>query len=182
MKSIYEVNNGSLILVQVAGLETTFELRAGEQRGQAVGVLYCDKPYYPLATSRTFEGEWVFHRVGLLRKRRVVVQEKGSGVDIATIRFDWNDEGTFTLGTGIFRWEAINRRGFEWAFKEADGMVVLNFKPKLAMLSAVSKHQVHIELKARPFPGLSLLVMLGCFLIIQRIEGRPAQLSTLMPH
>jgi hypothetical protein len=175
MQSLSKVAGMPLYWVQPETFTRWFELRAGEH---LVATLGWQTSCGTLATAESAEGRWTFKRLGFLNPR-VTVREAGSEIDMATFWPSWMGDGALEFAYGrAFRWQSTNFWATRWCFTDEGGTPLLAFEPgaEKAKLSDMFKQQalVQIQPQARAVPELSLLVLVGWYLMILRQDDAAA--------
>lgn len=175
IESLSKVAEMPLYWVQPKTFDRWFELRAGDELAATLGwKTSCGT----LAAAESGDGRWTFKRVGFLNPR-VTVREAGSQIDLAIFWPRWLGDGTLEFANGrIFRWQSTNFWGTNWMFAASDGTPLVTFKEgsREAKLSDLFKTQAFVEIQpqARDLPELSLLVMIGWYLMILRRDDAAA--------
>jgi hypothetical protein len=169
MESIANFVGTPLYWVQPKTFERWFELRAGDH---VVATLGWETSCGTLARGNTTLGSWTFKRVGFLNPR-VTVRQARSEVDIAVFWPRWLGDGTLEFASGsLFRWQSTNFWGTDWMFAANDGTPLLTLKEgsREGRLSDLFKTQSLIEIhpEAGAVPELSLLILIGWYLMILR--------------
>ena len=152
-----------LIWQQPHAHERRYELRSGDD---TLATLRWEKGCGSLASAESAAGHWTFKRVGLLQPR-VTVRAFGSDTEVATFHPTWRGDGTLEFRDGrSVRWVNTNVWHTEWAFA-SDGHTFLRFSPS-GGLSGLIKHEAQMEIvpAATTFPDLSLLALLGWYLML----------------
>ena len=164
------MSNASLTLTQRRFSSRDFELRAGKA---VVATLCWPGASSSLAIGKAINGEWSFNRVGVF-KWRVIVREKGSLEDAAILkRSGWVGDSTVQFASGrTFDWRTTDGWGTGWAFKDVDGRTLVGFKPGSEKLTDLFKFQVGlaIDYNAGKQPELSILELLGCYMMVMSFE------------
>jgi hypothetical protein len=138
-----------------------YELRAGNA---VVATLCWETAWGSLATGETAEGRWTLKRVGFVRPR-VTVRAAGSETQAAMVTLDWAGNGDVQLADGHeFRWARMGFWHSEWAFTGTGGQPLLVFKPRFVMMR--SEAEITVEAQALSLPELSLLALLGWYLMV----------------
>lgn len=95
---------------------------------------------------------------------------------MATFRPGWDGKGVLQFSGGRqFHWAYTNLWGSEWAFTSADGRGLLRYKSKPDLLKQSA--QLEIESDAVSIPELSLLVLLGWYLMVLLSEDTAAAVA-----
>ena len=138
-----------------------YELRAGDA---VIATLGWETAWGSLATGETAEGRWTLKRAGFLRPR-VMVRMAGSKTQAAIVTLHWDANGDVKLADGHeFRWTRMSFWRSAWAFTDTRGQPLLVFKPKFDMLG--SKAEIEVKAQALSLPDLSLLTLLGWYLMV----------------
>jgi hypothetical protein len=167
-KTLSTVAGGPLYWIQPKTFERRFELRAGD--GSLVASLRWERACGTLATAVSAEGGWTFKRVGFLNPR-VTVREVGGEENVAIYypKF-WGDGVLECPGGRVYQWRSTNFWRNHWCFADADGNVLLCFKPGRgkSRWSDLFKTQaiVDVEPQGQAVAELPLLVLLGWYLMI----------------
>jgi hypothetical protein len=160
-RSLREFADVSPSWVQPDVLDRRYELRADDA---VIATLGWETTLGSLATGETAEGRWTLKRAGFLRPR-VMARVAGSKIPAATVTLHWDGNGDVNFADGHeFRWARMSFWHSEWAFTSKDGQPLLVFKPKFVMLGAGA--EIEIEAHALSLPELSLLALLGWYLIV----------------
>jgi hypothetical protein len=160
-RSLREFADVSPRWVQPDVLDRRFELRAGDT---VLATLCWENSWGSLATGETAEGRWTLKRAGFLRPR-ITVRVAGSDAEAAVVTLQWSGNGDVQLTDGHqFRWARMNFWHSEWAFTNTGGEPLLVFKPKFVMMG--SEAEIEIEAQALSLPELSLLALLGWYLMV----------------
>lgn len=168
-RSLREFADVSPTWVQTDPLRRSYELRAGDV---VVATLHWTHPWGSLATGETGEGHWTLKRTGFLRPR-VIARVRGADTDAAVVAMHPGGSGEVTLADGHqFRWTPMNLWRSEWAFTTNEGTRLIVFKPNLAL--ARTEAEVKVEQHALALPDLSLLTLLGWYLLILTHEETAA--------
>jgi hypothetical protein len=152
-----------LIWQQPHAHERRYELRSGDD---TLATLRWEKGCGSLASAASADGQWTFKRVGFLQPR-VTVRAFGSDAEVATFHPTWRGDGTLEFRDGrSVRWATTNVWHTEWAFARG-GDTFLRFSPR-GGLSGLIKHEAQMEIvpAATTFPDLSLLALLGWYLML----------------
>lgn len=155
--------------VQPNGLnDRWFELRTGDA---VVATLGFESLCSSLARAESADGSWTLKQVGILN-RRVTVRRAGEEAELAVYTPRWTGrEGVLEFPGGrVFYWTQTNFWATEYQITDPAGNLLVSVesgaeKPRL---SDVFKTQARVEigLRGRALPELSLLVLLGWYLII----------------
>ena len=126
----------------------------------------------PRVIGKTYDGEWVFNRVRF--SSRITAQPKGSEEVVASFKpTRMHRGGTVELPLGrVLTW---NKTKGDWAFKEADGTNLVRFTRPMKLQDRWKQPHlwyVQIDPSARRLTELSILALLGLYLIVsQRADG-----------
>lgn len=165
MKSIREVADQPLQWTQPKALKREYELRAGDD---VVAFLRWEKAFGSLAAAESADGKWTFKRSGFLTPK-VTVRIAGSESEVAVLRPTWRGEGTLECTNGYrYRWLNISFWRSEWAFINEAGQTLVRFKPQFAFFREGA--EVKVEPGAVSIPDLSLLTLLGWYLMVLMSE------------
>jgi len=147
-----------LTWVQPRALRAEYQLIAD---GKALASLRWKKAFGSLATAEAADGRWTFKRVGFLRPR-VTVRAEGSVADVAVLE---PGTGVLQFSDGHrYHWVNTSSWGGEWAFASEDGTVLVRFLFPMASLRM--RGRVQVEPEARTQQDLSLLLLLGWYLVV----------------
>ena len=126
---------------------------------------------------KAYDGEWTFKHFGFLSSG-INVRLQGSDIEVASFkRRRIGSGGTMQilLGHLPLTWKREGIRG-EWAFAEADGTTPIKFVPSFHKREAADRlkpvghswfsYYIEIDPKARALSELSLLALLGLYLIV----------------
>lgn len=168
MKSIKEALYTQPQWVQPRAMKNIFELRSGDDQYAEIEF---PKWYGSLANAIAVEGRWTFKRVGFFNPH-VTVRTEGSDQDLVIFRPKWTGtEGTaqFT-GGAAYVWKTANFWATEYVWLNANGdpLVVYKQGVEASWLADIFKTQARVEIQpaAEGLRELSLLVMLGWYLIV----------------
>jgi len=169
MKHICEIKGAELVWMQPRVMERAFELRSGED---VLGTLRWNSISGSLANAAAADGLWTFKRTGFFNPR-ITVRAQGSDLDFAQFTPNWKSEGNLQLSTGQnFRWMGIGFWRAQWAFTKPNGEHLLEIEPHSSWLKKTA------VVKPTPegcrIPELSLLVLLGWYLVILRSDDDSA--------
>ena len=137
-----------------------YELRAGND---VLATLRWKEAFGSLAEGETTSGRWTFKRCGFFRPR-VTVRPAGQDVDAAVfILTQWDGSGLVEFPDGRkFRWFRTSFWSATYTFAELHGATLLQFDPNWLGTSA----KLEIKPAAKSLPELSLLALLGWYLLI----------------
>jgi hypothetical protein len=181
MKVIREVTDRPLQWTQPALLKREYELHAGDE---VVATLRWQKTFGSLALAETAEGAWTFKRSGFLRPK-VTVRVPGSESETAVFNPSWGGEGTLRFSDGrCYLWQHASFWRSEWVFANEAGEPLAHFKATLEASAAVvfCKHaaEVKFEPRAAAVPDLSLLTVLGWYLMVLMSDDAAGATTTLL--
>jgi hypothetical protein len=160
-RSLREFSGVSPTWVQFQAAKRQYELRVGDA---VAATLRWENAWGSLATGETAEGQWTLKRAGFLRPR-VTVRVAGSDPDVAVLLLGWGGSGDVRLADGRqFLWAPTSFWHSEWAFTTSGGEPLLVFKPKFALMR--SETEIEIKAQALSLPELSLLAILGWYLMV----------------
>lgn len=161
MRSIREVAEQPLRWSQPSALKREYELHAGDD---VVATLRWQKTFGSLALAETAGGSWTFKRSGFLRPK-VTVRMLGSEMEVGVFKPGWGGEGTLRFSEGpCYEWQNTSFWRSEWAFANDAGESLVHFKPEPAFFKQSA--EVKVELCAVALPELSLLTVLGWYLML----------------
>ena len=171
MRTLAEVGSRWLGWAQPSLLASVYELRAGDE---ALATLRWERALGLLAVAQSAEGAWTFRR-RRLPYLRVSAFRGDSGHEIATFQREPSAPEGGTLDTSSdrrFRWKPANYWRAEWVWTDATGASLIRFKYQFSMLT--TKGRIKIEPRATQLPELTLLVLLGWYLMIVMSEDAMA--------
>jgi hypothetical protein len=165
MRSIDQVTSRDLVWVRPSSKARAYELRAQED---VIATLRWQKG--TLAEATAADGDhWTFKRAGFWHPR-VTVRAAGSEVDLAVFRASWTGSGVLELPPGrAFHWSAVNFWRSRWAWHDADGQPLALFKSS-GHGRTPAMGRVEIAPAAAAIPELTLLLLLGWYLMVLRIQ------------
>jgi hypothetical protein len=170
MKKLEAVGWQRLLWKQTKFGAYDFELRAGED---LVGVLYWPKFLSERAVAECAAGKWRVDRVGFFR-RRTVVTEADSGLEVASFEAGWLGDGDLVLSDGrAFQW--YRTKAFlnnAWALADESGNAVLEVKTWMHWFKYRADVALHVEPGARP--ELPLLVLTAWYLGFMQMQDAAA--------
>lgn len=160
MKKLADVAGTDLTWVQTSIRKQAFELRAGDE---VVATLAWQRG--SLADALADDRHWTFKRAGFWQPR-VTARMAGSDTDVAIFRPTWMGGGTLELAGGkVLRFSAANFWHSQWVWQEPGTKTELvHFKSQPGLLKTGG--QVEITPEGKPLAELSLLVLLGWYLLI----------------
>lgn len=174
MRRFRDLIGQELMWVQPKRLTRRYELRAGEDLS---ATLQWQKTFGSLAVAESADGQWTIKRSGFLRPR-VTIRVAGSDSDIAVFEAGWWGDGILEiLGGPRFFWKSLNFWRSEWAWMGADGALLLRVKTKFTLTKMEGR--VQIEPTAGSIPQLSLLAILGWYLIVLMAKDSAAPVAVV---
>ena len=169
MRSIRELSGQPLRWAQPGAFTREYELRAGDE---VLATLRWQKTFGSLALAAAADGTWTFKRSGFLSPQ-VTVRLPGSEADVAVLRPGWRGEGALELSAGRrYPWRNTSFWRSEWAFADVAGEPLVQFKPEFAFFKQAA--EVTVDPRAAPLPDLSLLTLLGWYLMVLMSEDAAA--------
>ena len=160
MRTIREIGEQELNWAQPRKHKRDYELRAGEE---VVATLRWEKPRQA-AAGESAEGRWTFQRQGFLHQH-VEARLAESTLEIARFQPIWRGGGTLELPDGQrFGLRPTSFWNAEWAWTTAQNDILLRIKR--AARPGQTKGQIDLLPGASAIPELSLLILLGWYLII----------------
>lgn len=171
MKSISDISSHEIAWVQPDWRKRDFEIRAGED---TVGTLDWKADIESLAIAKSADGVWSFKHGGFMRPW-VTVRAEGKDWDVARFHLsNWNGSGFLTLGDGWkIRWGLTNMWGTEWRWDCADGTPLISIKTEPPWEE--NGGFIKIYPLAETATDISLLTLLGCYLIVLRWDDMSAE-------
>jgi hypothetical protein len=161
MKPLRAVADQPLEWTKGSGQKREYELRAGQE---VVALLRWDKAFGSLAAATASEGEWTFKRSGFFSPR-VTTRLLGSETEVLVFKPTWRCEGTVECSSGArFRWLNTGFWRSEWTFASENGDPLVHFKLHSALLKQSA--EVRVEPGAASLPELSLLALLGWYVLV----------------
>ncbi|MDQ6720885.1 MAG: hypothetical protein M3003_08830 [Candidatus Dormibacteraeota bacterium] len=160
MRAISGFADQELVWVQPARMKQAFELRASDD---VVATLQFERS--SLANGEAGEQRWTFKREGFWHPH-VTVRVADSDDNVALFKPAWSGGGSLELSQGrLLRFGAANFWHSQWDWSDvASQSPLVHFKSHAGLLK--TEGQVDIEAAAVPYPELSLLVVLGWYLLI----------------
>jgi hypothetical protein len=171
VRPIAEAGSQWLQWVQPSLLASVYELRAGDE---AFATLRWERALGLLAVAQSAEGTWTFRR-RRLPSLRVSAFQGDSAHEIATFQRKPSASEGGALDTASdrrFRWRPTSYWRAEWIWTDAAGAPLIRFKYQFSMLT--TRGRIKIEPRAAQLPELSLLVLLGWYLMIVMSEDAMA--------
>ena len=131
-----------------------------------------------LAEGETTTGHWTFKYCGFFRPR-VTVRPAGQDVDAAVfMRTQWGGSGLVEFPDGRkFRWFRTSFWSATYTFAELHGATLLQFQLDPNWLGTSAK--LEIKPAAKGLPELSLLALLGWYLLILRNRNSSATVAAV---
>jgi len=150
------------------------ELVSGKE---VLGKLQWTSKLRSLVTAESADGKWTFKRGGFLRPK-ITIREYGKDNDLYTANIGWNGEATLWLpDQGRFRW-VPNIWHTKWTLMINDEKEIMSIQ--LDGFSKVSGN-VSIEDTSVSIQTLSLLALLGWYLIIKVLSDDASSIGTAIP-
>jgi len=168
MKSIKEISNEHLTWIQPKAMHQFFELQL---KDDLYGTLSFPKSVGSLAEAETSDGKWTFKRVGFFNTK-ITIRNYGEENDIAVFKPNlMATSGKLEFADGkYFTWNPSNFWQTKLEFKDESGAIIVGFRSGVddAKLKDWFKTQARVEIpeKKKELKELSLLVLLGWYLII----------------
>lgn len=165
--------------VQPKTFENRYELRSGEHH---FATLEFPKMFGSLAVAESSEGRWTFKRVGFFNVR-ITVRKEGEEADTAVFQPKWTGtQGTLAFTNGLtYLWKSANFWATQYAWMGEDDEPLILYKPGVedSALADFFKVQSRVEIhpQAAQIPYLSLLVMLGWYLMILKQQDDTAAVA-----
>jgi hypothetical protein len=170
-----ELVGRALHWMQPSVLKREFELLCGNE---VVGTLRWQKAFGSLALAEGADGAWTFKRSGFLRPK-VTVRPAGSETEAAVFKPSWGGEGTLSFSDGrCYQWHHTSFWHSEWAFTNEAGEPLVHFKPDFALFKHAA--EVTLEPSAVSVPDLSLLTLLGWYLMVLMSEDAGGAAATVV--
>jgi hypothetical protein len=170
MRTIRETGQQELTWAQPRKHKREFELRAGET--EVVATLRWENKQSQVAAGEAAEGRWTFRRQGFLHQH-VEARLGESELEIARFQPRWRGGGTLEFPDGRrFGLRPTSFWNAEWAWTTAENDILLRVK----RASRPAPFQGHIDLLpgAEALPELSLLILLGWYLVILAADDATA--------
>jgi hypothetical protein len=168
MKSIKSLSNEHLLWTQPKTIHQFYELRLNKD---IYGTLKFPKSSGSLAEVETLDGKWSFKRIGVFHTK-ITIREFGKDNDIALFKPNlMASSGSLEFSNGnSFIWEAANFWATRFELKDTEGNLLVAFRAGVddPKLKDWFKTQARVEIteQAKNFSELSLIVLLGWYLII----------------
>lgn len=168
MKPLKTISTEYPSWIQPKTIQQIYELRT---KDDLYGTLIFPKTFGSLAEAESSEGKWTFKRVGFFNTR-ITVRELGAENDIAVFKPKWTgNAGIVEMANGkIYNWQSSNFWSTKVDFIDANGNAVVTFRSGVdePKLKDWFKTQARVEVSefGRDLPELSILVMLGWYLIV----------------
>lgn len=123
------------------------------------------------------DGQWTFARVGVFRSR-LVITDTTSGVEAASFTSSgWTGKGELTLPDGrSYQWSSGSVWGSKRVWLDETGQPVLRFRQYGVLRWQCA---VTVEPRAATEPHLTLLAMLGWYLMLLANDDAAAMTATI---
>lgn len=158
MKAISEVNKQPLQLVATSSWNSDFELRGGDD---VFGIMHWDRGLTPFVTAQATDGRWTFFRSA--SGQQITVTDTDSDRHIADYRSSIVNNGELVFPDGNrFKWRSRGIFGISWEWKHTNDTPILRVT---SILSLKTEAQIRIQPSASSLPELSLLALLGGYLM-----------------
>ena len=172
MKTIAGQDARTLTWAHPHPFQSQYELRAGDD---LLATLRWRSAFGSLADAEAADGHWTFKRVGFL-KPSISVRIAGADEDLAAFRVHWDGAGELVLGDGRrYEWRPANFWHTQWAWTDAAGAPLLHFRPA----HLVRQADVEVSPAALAVPDLSLLSLLGWYLMVLRADEAAASVAVM---
>jgi hypothetical protein len=159
MRQISELAGQELVWAQPSRTTQAFELHAPNE---VVGTLAFKRS--SLAEGVAEDRQWTFKREGFWHPQ-VTVRVAGSDTNVAVFKPSWGGGGTLEIAPGrLLHFGAANFWHSQWDWQDPDGTPLVHFKSHQGFLKM--EGQVEMEPGAMALPELSLLIVLGWYLLI----------------
>jgi hypothetical protein len=158
----------NLFWVQPKTMQRKYELRAGDRTAASLDF---KTAFGSFALAVTSEGRWTFKRVGFF-STRVTVRRESEEIDLAVYRPNWSGtQGRLEFMDGrAFTWKTANFWATRYTMIDAAGNALVTYQSgaEEAKLSDFFKDQARVEIDpaARGMADISLLVLIGWYLIL----------------
>ena len=172
MQGLRSVDYRQLMWKQVAFGAREFELRAGDD---LVGRLYWPKWLSDRAVARCADGVWLIDRLGFFRDK-IVVTDMGSRNKVGSFVPNWLGDGRLSLINGrVYQWYKTKAFSNSWAFVDKNDVVLLEIHDWMRCF----KHEADVKLRigAASLPELTLLVLIGWYLVYMYIQDTAAAVA-----
>jgi hypothetical protein len=170
MQKISEITSNEIAWSQPDWRKHEFEIRAG---GEIIGTLSWERDFESLAIARTADGVWTFRRGGFIRPW-VSIRAEGEDWDIARVQVNWSGNGMLDFSDGRrFHWGYTNLTCTEWRWDWTDGTSLIEIKsePRTGDTEGI----IEIHRQAISIPDASMLILLGCYLIVLSSHDKSSQ-------
>lgn len=169
IKKLDSVDRNQLMWKQTAWGARDFELWSNED---LVAVLYWPKLLSDRAVAECAVGRWYVDRPGFFR-RRTVVTEAESGVEVASFEAGWLGDGDLVLADGrVFHWFKTKAFRNFWALTGQDDALLIEIHAGLNWF----KYEADVLLQrgAESLPELCLLIAATWYLGYMYIQDSAA--------
>lgn len=159
MKMLNEIEDKHLLWIHATMGQRAYVLRMAHE---AVATLRWEKRRRSRAIAESADGSWTIFRKGIFCPR-VFVTNVEDNKEVAQLLFRWSTSvATFSNGR-TFHWSIIRRQLSQWAWTDEFGerLVQLSFIDVRGETEAC----VEIASGAQELPELSLLILLGWYLV-----------------
>ncbi|PZR94323.1 MAG: hypothetical protein DLM67_12530 [Candidatus Nephthysia bennettiae] len=144
--------------VQRSAGKQAYELRAGDE---VTGSLVWQRG--TLAVGKVGDRRWTIQREGFWHPR-ITVRVEESELNTVVLHQSWRGGGILELTSGrMVRFKAANVWRSQWDWQEAEGEALVRFRSRQGFNSGA---ELEIMPAAAGFPELSLLAVLGWYLIL----------------
>ena len=137
-----------------------------------VGRLYWPKWLSDYAVAECGDGKWTMDRIGFFRDRAMAV-EAGTGIEVASVTFDWVGDSELTLSNG--RKYQLFKTGFlsnNWTLADENEDTVFEMKEGMRWFKNDAK--IALQVGAITQRELPLLIFLGWYLAYMQIQDATA--------
>ena len=160
--------------MQPRALQRAYELRSGEE---ILGDLRWNTQSGSLAEAEAGDGHWTFKRTGFFHPQ-ITIRTQQSDSNIAAFIPNWNAEGALEFCDGkCYQWKGTGFWRSQWAFTSSRGEHLVDFEPHSSFLKQTAA--VKVTPAGFQIPELSLLVLLGWYLLILRAEDDAASAAVI---
>jgi hypothetical protein len=174
MKELASVDRRILMWRQTRFGARDFELRSGDD---LVATMYWPKWLSECAVAEDAENKWCLDRLGLFR-RRVVITEADSGVEVASFEPDWRGDGELYSTHGeIYHWYRTKAFRNFWALADGGENVILEVQAGTRRFKYEA--DVVLPVRSEALPGLSLLIVTTWYLGYMQIQDAAAAAATI---